>query len=137
MSLVVPQVGAIVLAEQQRSRWNASPTRLSLHLYINDITPNAGSTLGDFVEASFIGYLPGQINPWGLPVTVDGRARSAASAVTFTKTAGSPASVYGYFVTDENGALLWAERDPAAPVPMMADGQTYTVVPRFTWVSEF
>jgi hypothetical protein len=44
--------------------------------------------------------------------------------------------VYGYFVTNVAGDVVYAERDPSAPVAMNAGGKTYTVFSRFTLNSE-
>ncbi len=45
-------------------------------------------------------------------------------------------TIYGYYITDLTGALLWAELAPA-PITINASGQTYSVLPRFADTSEF
>lgn len=109
-----------------------------LRLFRNDYTPTDTDTLANFQEAQFPGYLAPTLAAWGAPASSGGVAQVTHPAQTFTRGAGgSGDSIYGYMVTDGAGNLLWAERDPAAPVNMNGQGNTYTVTPVLTYHSEF
>jgi hypothetical protein len=107
-----------------------------LHLYKNNYTPVEGSTSSNFTEADFTGYAPVALASWSLPVLTPPYEQVTSAAVPFTVgTVGVGNTIYGYYVTDLGGALLWAERDPNAPIAMTATGNQYTVIPRFSMQS--
>jgi len=134
MSLIVPDVGEIQLLNLLRLAW--SPT---IRLFTNPVTIGPSSVAADFLEATFPGYAAVLSSGWTFPSSeATGRAATSANQVLFTRASnGSPAQIYGYFVTDGMGNLLWAETDPNGPVPFNGAGNEYRVVPRFTLKSEF
>lgn len=103
---------------------------LTLHLYANNYTPVETSVVGDFTEATFSGYSGGvALSNWTAPAIVGGVATSAADPVDQTHNGGATSNtVYGFFVKNVAGDLVWAERDPS-PVVMNAAGQIYRVYP--------
>lgn len=111
--------------------WNESTTwgPDRIRLFVNDITPTHDTVTGDFVEASFGGYASGDISGSGT-ISENGSDEATLTFPTFTNTAtgsGLPQSVYGYYVTDVGGALLWAERDPTGPIVIAAVDDEVTV----------
>lgn len=135
MSLKVPFVGLVPLFQQFVAGMEVGNT---CHLFQNDYTPIDGSILSNFLEASFDGYAPVDANGWSDPLFVSPRALIQATACNYAKSAGSIGNlIYGYYILDQAGNLLWAERDPSAPVPMNVDGNVYVIVPRLTIRSEF
>lgn len=103
-----------------------------LRLFVNDIVPSWNTQLVDLVEASFDGYQPIQLTTWGGPiVTTQNTAMIQNSTRVFSFTGdGSPATIYGYYVTDPNGYLAFLERDPGAPVVLGPSNPSYAVLPR-------
>lgn len=135
MSGKIPDVGLDELLDKLLGAYGNT---LVMHLYKNDYTPVAGSTLGSFTEADFNGYASQTITTWSAASTSASVCSSTATALTWTKSAGGTTNnVYGYYVEDADGELLWAERDPSAPGRLSATGDTYTVTPEFQLVSEF
>jgi hypothetical protein len=134
MSLKIPDISELTLLGYIRSQIVSG---CLLHLYTNDKVPADGDTLASYTEASFGGYAPAPVSGWTQPAQQAGAARMQASPVTFTVAGPPGALIYGYFVTDPGGNLLWAERDPQAPVNMQTVGNSYTITPVFTMHSEF
>ena len=111
-----------------------------LHLYQNNITPADGDTLATYTEATFSGYAEITLDAWSAAFTDAGnKARVEEEAREFLHNGGAVNnSIYGYYITNVGSTqLLWAERNPAAPVVINAGNPSYTVLPRFTLNSEF
>jgi len=81
------------------------PTDISLHLFTNDVTPSISDSYagGELVEMSGNGYTSIVVarNQWTSAVSNDIVTLSMAEQV-FTFTAGTPKTVYGYFITINN-----------------------------------
>ncbi len=134
MALVCPDVGEPTLLAQNIAAFNSQPT--VYHLFKNDVTPAAGSVLGDFTEANFTGYASKNVNDWGAVVEVSGEAVSVASDQVWTVgVIGTGNDIYGYYVT-YGGTLIFAERAPGAPIDMNTEANTLTITPRFTGRSQ-
>lgn len=135
MSLKVPDVGEATILDHLLGAYGDD---LEVRLYQNDYTPVDGSVLGSFTQADFEGYAGQNAESWTGAVMASGRARSTADQITWTKgTGGTGNSIYGYYVVDADENLLWAERDPSAPVNMTSDGNIYRLTPAFTLKTEF
>ncbi len=123
------------LLAQLRTWLNANS---KLHLYKNNHAPVHGDTVSAYTESDFVGYAAVALTAWGAPyLTADFHAYIDEVVETFTAglVVGSQ-SVYGYYVTDLAGVLIWAELAPS-PVTINAAGQTFAVLPRFSDTSEF
>ncbi len=133
MPLVVPKVGAIFLLDQQNGIF------YEMHLYKNDLTPDLDTVVSDFTEADFGGYAALTITGWSAAITVADHAKSIANMCQFTHDGGGSANnIYGYYVVVQgSGELVWAERDPNAPVLIDAAHLLYQVITAFTRISEF
>jgi hypothetical protein len=108
-----------------------------VHLFKNDYHPAVGDATSSYVEANFPGYGTWQI-VWGTITWLGDHVElQANTSVTWNATAPGGAPVYGYYVTDTSNNLLWAERDPAAPVDMSGAGFSYTIILKLTLDSVF
>lgn len=107
---------------------------LYLRLYKNDFVPDRYSEIDDFVEADFTGYAAVGFIDWGDPfLNVHDDAEVDHDPIVFEQTGtDTTCDVYGYYVTDGAGEVLWfAERNPAGANHMDTTGKTYTVIPKF------
>lgn len=104
---------------------------VTIHLYKNDVTPTIDSVVGDFTEADFDGYASAAL-VWGAATDVTPEAQIQADPYVSTAGGGlaGPQDIYGYYVLNGAGQLMYAERDPAAPVTISSPGQSYPVLPR-------
>jgi len=118
----------ILLAAQLRQAdLVANPPLLAL--FTDNITPSETTTLGSLSECTFPGYSRQVLDYSPTIVMVGHVAPIIPIALVFTRTAGAGGdNVYLYGVIDDTGTfLLWAQRDPAAPLDMSIVGATYTV----------
>lgn len=114
-------------AELRRLDLVANPPLLML--FTNNITPDEDTVIGDLTEATFPGYAQAMLD-YSASTTIAAHVASLTpTAIVFTRAAGAGGEdVYGYGVLDSTGTyLLWAQRDPAAPLDMSIVGATYTV----------
>lgn len=134
MSLKVPDLSERRLLDLLSAAW-----AVTIRLFKNNTTPGDGDTAASYTEADFNGYSSQAAAGWSA-ASGDGvgRAFTQATQLVFTKAAGGTTNlIYGYYAVDGGGNLLWAERDPNAPIPMVSTGDEYKVTPRFTFKSEF
>jgi len=133
MSIVLANLAKPVLLGLKLSTLNGG----SMRLFKNNLTPTGANVLSDFVEADFTGYPTGTGVPltgvFGTPyLNGSNQGETDGSLVTFTQTGtGTTCDVYGYYVLDGSGNLLFSERNAAAPIAMNAAGLSYTVLPQF------
>lgn len=136
LALKVPDVSALYFLNTLLGN-NSNPLGgATCKLFKNNYTPVAGSVLGDFTEADFSGYTSQALTGWTTPATVSAHARTTATALSWTKSGATGNSIYGYYVVNGSN-LLFAERDPNAPIAMTTNGDSYTVAISFTDASEF
>jgi hypothetical protein len=81
-------------------------------LYQNDLNPGPTTVLGDFEVATFTGYTTSSAIAWAGPVNGDdGEPELVGQRLIFTATSGTPTNtIFGYYVIDAGGALLYSER---------------------------
>jgi len=129
MPLVVPDEGERRMLEYIVNR--SSPTDLTLRLYTNAVSlSDEGFVAADFSEASGGGYiavtLPG--SNWTVSTTSGISVATYAVGVTFNFTVA--ADLYGYYLTDSSGTVMWAEEFPNPPFRMPAGGGQIVVRPQ-------
>jgi hypothetical protein len=119
-----------------RGQLNAS--NLSLRLFQNDWTPSPDDDTADYVQATFNGYLALALTDFGASfLNANLKAEIDAPAKTYTQTGAAIVNtIYGYYVTNGQNLLVYAERNPAGGVVMDKAGLTYTVVPIVTLANE-
>ena len=134
MSQHIPDSGCRFLLDLITDGLGSAPL---VHLFRADHTPAAGDTPESYVEADYSGYAPQALTTWTAAQTVGGVTTAIGDQLTFTVGPGGVGNdVYGYYVTDATDTvLLWAERDPAAPVEMQTEGQEYILTPRLRLAS--
>lgn len=131
MTLVVPEVGEALMLTAI-----VSYKALTLKLYSNNYTPVDGSVAGDFTEVAGGGYA--DIDLSAASWTIGGGAPGVAvynsfQNFQFTGATNAPGTVYGYYLINSDGVLIWAERFPADDVPFTpVNGSLISVKPRLT-----
>lgn len=109
-----------------------------LKLFKNNYTPGHTTVSANLVEADFSGYVAGTLSGGAVSGTLDGSGRAFAtwSPLTFTKAGATANTIYGYWVVDAGGVLLWVERFDSAIV-LATDGSFIQVTPKFTGMSQY
>jgi len=114
MALVLSDVGAnaLLVAYYNNTRPGGGNNH-TLKLYTNDYTPLDSSTAGSFTVATGGGYADKALtNGSWTPSQVGGIQQVAYAQQVFTFTGaltGNP-TLYGYYVVDGDGVLVYAER---------------------------
>ena len=136
MPVIVPDIAELELLDILVLSWGDT---LVLKLYRNDLTPGPATELGDFNDANYSGYAAQEPENWTAPVDDGtGRAISEADTLTFTHNGGGVANnVYGYYVVNAGGDLLWCERFGTAPLVMASAADSFTLRPKLTLRSQF
>jgi len=132
MALTLADVGADVILG---TFFNSSPAlgNLTLKLFTNNVTPADTDTAGTYTEASGGGYSAITLTngSWTLTVGDDpSDVVYAQQTFTFTGALSGSATVYGYFVVNAGGTLLWAEQLGASFQPAN-NGDTLKITPKF------
>lgn len=126
MALVVPDQKGELLMLQYITGMVAAGNPV-LHLFSNDVTPSDSTVIGDLTEvATSKGYSAITLvsNSWTTTQS-SGVTTAVYGEETFTFT--TDATSYGYYVTDENGDLLWLERFSGAPFSIPDGGGTISI----------
>lgn len=113
-----------------------TPEDLSLHLYSNDVYPDADSIESDFVECSFSGYSSKSLTraSWNSPST-NGSGSGQITYATQSWTSGEDTSIYGYYVKGATSdTIIFAER--FSDVYVLSTGLTVTITPKISARSE-
>lgn len=112
------------------------PGNQILKLYVNNVTPADTHVAADFTEMSTLGYAAKTLTKtsWVTSAGASGAVASAAYAQqTWTFTAGTAVTVYGYFYTDTTtGLLLGAELFSSAKV-VQNTGDQIIMTPTITF----
>lgn len=133
-NLIVPDTGKIAMAKVivQLHRPN------EIHLFQNNYTPDHATSLGLLTEATFGGYILITITTPVVSPVLDSTNRAFITwdQVTFTCTGAPFNTIYGYYVCDDAGNLLWVERFDS-PVPVLVTGVFISLTPKLTDMSQF
>lgn len=129
MTLVVPDGGERKMLEYIVNK--SAPSDLTLRIYVNDVDLlSEGFTASSFTEASAAGYvsvgLPG--TNWVVATTSGISTATYATSVTFNFSVGE--DLYGYYVTNAAGQVMWAEQFPTAPFRLPSSGGQIVVRPQ-------
>jgi hypothetical protein len=133
MALTLADVGADEILK--RALNNSFPTSkdLTLKLFATNVTPADTDTAGTYTEATGGGYAAKTLTAgsWTITTANDpSDAVYAAQTFTFTGALTTNPTIYGYYIVDGNGVLMWAERLTAAFTPAN-NGDTLTITPKF------
>lgn len=130
MSLVVCFDGSVKVLQQLKTYLRT----LKIRLFKNDWNPGPADDVADYTEANFDGYAAKDVDQFGDAfLNGDNKAESDDIVRTWTCTGNvTPNTIYGYYITNPAGDLIWAERNPAGGFVVNANGITYSVLPRIT-----
>jgi hypothetical protein len=130
-NLVVGDSGLITQLDFLRVKWE---TKYRVGLFQNDAHPSLTWTLANVVPADFSGYAGLQLSfGWTPSVVNNTRAVTQANALTWMHDGGPVSNfIYGYYVVDDHGAYMWAERFCPAPQIVLKIGTRVRVIPTFT-----
>jgi hypothetical protein len=137
MAAIIPDI-----AKPRMSKiWTleVAPGQLKVHLFKNNYTPDHTTVLANLTEANFTGYASADADN---PVTqaaldVAGRAFVLWDMIRWTKAGATGNDIYGYWVVDSGGNLLWVERFITGVFSMNTDGSVLQFFPKLTWASQF
>jgi len=134
MALVLADLGAATILDAFfNNSWPAGGKDLTLKLYTNDYTPLDTSTAGSFTEAAGGGYATKTLSNGSWTQSQVSNIEQVAYAqqtITFTGALNGSATVYGYFVVDADGVLVYGERFATAFQPT-SNGDAIKVTPLF------
>lgn len=129
MALVVTNSAEILMLQYLLNK--SSPTDQILHLFKNDVTPGEATVIGGLTESNEAGYAAISLTGSSWSVTQDSGVTTGEYAEqTFTFT--EAATIYGYYVTDTSGNLLWAERFTGTAFQLPSGGGQIAVTPTIT-----
>lgn len=133
MALVLSDVGADeVLKVYFNNTRPAGGNNLTLKLFCNNYTPVQGSTAGNFTEASGGGYAAKTLTcgSWTVNTANDpSDAVYTQQVFTFTGALTTNPTIYGYFIVDADGTLIYAEKASGTFTPAN-NGDHYDVTPK-------
>lgn len=136
MSLVLVESGMLAELDRMTAAW--AGVRF-MGLFSNDLEPDRTTTIGQITPAAFSGYVG--LRPlmgWSPATLLGERAVSSGALMTWAHNGGPHSGwVFGYYVVDPSGTLVWAERRPGPAVALFRAGQTYSVIPQFSLGSRF
>lgn len=114
MSLVTPNSADLTILQLFLNQG------LVLRLFSNNHVPVKGDTAAAYTEVAGGGYAAISLPYASWTISTIGSVNQgnfAQQIFTFTGPTNAPGTIYGYYVTDSGGNLLWAEQFPAAQVP--------------------
>ena len=113
----------------------AVPGNQTLKLFTNNITPGDTDTASSYTEMSTLGYAAKSLTKTAWTNSSGGTGNPATGTYaqqTWTFTAGTAVTVYGYFIIDStSGLLLWAEAFNA-PKVVQNSGDQILITPTIT-----
>jgi hypothetical protein len=134
MPLITADVGAqAILAKYFNSTAPVGGNDLVLKLFTNDVDPMGDSTTASFVEAVGGGYTSKSLLAGSFTVSIVAsipQAVYARQTFIFTGALTGPQNIYGYYVVDADGVLVWAERGGAVFTPEL-NSDRYLVDPLY------
>ena len=134
MALILADVGADeILKTYFNNSRPAGGNNLTLKLYATNVTPLDTSTAGSFTEAAGGGYAAKTLTNGSWTVTPGNDPSDAVYAeqtFTFTGALTTNPVVYGYYIVDADGTLIYAELLPAPFTPAV-NGDQLKITPKF------
>lgn len=135
MSLKISGTGSELILKKFFTA-GAVDNTLTLKLFVNAITPDITSVAGNFTEALDGGYADVDLSQANWTVTEsNGIATATYPAIQWNFTAGltTNKTIYGYYIVNSAGALIYAERAAATFTPL--NGAFYKVTPTISLTS--
>ena len=128
MAEAISQGGLVLLTQQ----WRVYLNTCTLRLFQNNHTPAATDTVAQYTEATFTGYAAVGLNSWGNAyLNAANIGEIDETSRTFTQTGvAQTCLVFGYYITDPNNNLVYAESNDNGAFNMNASGLVYIVQAR-------
>lgn len=134
MALTLVDIGAdTVLKKYFNGSTPAGGNNLTLKAFVSNTTPADTDTAGTYTEAAGGGYSAKTLTNGSWTITVGNDPSDAVYAQqtwTFTGALTTNPTIYGYYVVDADGVLIWAERLGASYTPT-TNGDQLSVTPTF------
>lgn len=130
MSVTRLRLGALLATDT--TTLNQAANALKMRLFQNNYAPNDGSLIGNFTESTFDGYgaISLALGPQVAfvdPVTGQQGIQIVPPAGGWVYTcsggAAEPQTIYGYYLTDKTGTVVYAAQALPVPVVMTGAGQ--------------
>ena len=111
----------------------STPGNQTLKLYVNNVTPADADTAATYTEMTTLGYVAKTLTKTSWVVAQNaGVGEGSYAQQSWTFSAGTAVTVYGYYVIDStSGVLLWVEPFNTAKVVQFA-GDQILITPKFT-----
>ena len=133
MPLKVPNAGESAMLKDALGK--TVPAALTLKLFVNNITPADADVAATYTEMTTLGYVAKTLAAATWTEAHDGTNGAASyAAQTWTFTAGTAVTIYGYYVVGADGVIRWSERF-ASPFVAQFANDSVTVTPKFTFTS--
>lgn len=133
MSIMTPDVGCdVILKAFFNNTRAAGGNNLTLKLFTNNVTPAQTDTASTYTEAAGGGYAAKTLTAGSWTVTAANDPSDAVYALqtfTFTGALTSTATVYGYYVVDADGVLVFSEA--ITPFQPANNGDAINITPKF------
>lgn len=131
MALVLADVGADAILG---TYFNSSPSlgNLTLKLFATNVTPVDTHTAGSYTEAAGGGYASKTLTNGSWTLTTGNDPSDvvyAAQTFTFTGALTTNATIYGYYVVDAAGTLIFAEA--VTSFTPANNGDNLAITPKF------
>jgi hypothetical protein len=126
MALNFPDVGENLALEMIVNK--TAPTNLTVKLFKSNTTPAESDVAGTYTESTFTGYASQALTAGTWGVAAAGTITYGAQ-LTFTCSGASSENVYGYYVVNAGGTLLYSERDGSAPFAIANSGDAVKLTP--------
>jgi hypothetical protein len=130
--------GSTLILKSFLNKVNATGgNNLTLKLFTNNVTPATTTVVGDLTEAAGGGYGAITLTAGSWTVSTSSTPRQATYAqqtFTFTGALTGAATIYGYYIIDADGVLVYAEKAGSTFAPA-TNGDTYKVTPTITQTS--
>lgn len=135
MSMKVPDVGERNLLTLLIAGIAGAGAKVKL--FSNNFTVIDATVLGDFTEATYTGYAAQTLAGGAVAGSnTAGRATASWTQQSYTCTGGSSQTIYGYYIVDSTGAILYFAENFATPVVLSNGGAPLLLTPRLTNKSE-
>jgi hypothetical protein len=136
MALLVPNVGEERMIRLIVNATTAASTgeNLKIRLYKSNTTPTSTMTLTDYTESTFTGYaaVTATSGSWTITPGAPTSAQQSAAS-TFSCSATTSESAYGYYLSQENSSvLMWSERFSDGPYTIANSGDKVILTAQLT-----
>lgn len=137
MALLAPNEGEVeILRRMVMAHIPVAGDTLKLRLYKNNKTPAEGDTFLQYTQCNGTGYAPIALvgTSWTITTQTGDSSSASYAQQTFTFTAGTGDTSYGYYITSHYAAgdtrILWAEKYTDGPYVIPSGGGTIKITPR-------